>query len=223
MNSEIIEEIKRKGKVKWTHIVFDSEAIEQIGIANRKVNYVEEIISESEIEKQARKQARRLKREERRKRKELEKQARRLEREEQRREKLRKDIQNLGVNRLSIEQGRRQLEGEIVQKVSGGYSISNLGRVFGKHGRILKQKKDIGGYPVVGLLLNGKAKQYRVHRLVAICFIENPHPELYTVVDHINSNRSDARAENLRWCTQKQNIQWAREARMTSKKVYQSN
>ena len=48
-------------------------------------------------------------------------------------------------------------------------------------------------------------KQFYKHILIAQQFIENPDPENYTVVDHINHNRSDNRVENLRWISQRMN------------------
>ena len=47
-------------------------------------------------------------------------------------------------------------------------------------------------------------KVYHVHRLVAETFIQNP--ENKPTVDHINRNRFDNRVENLRWATQKEQI-----------------
>lgn len=50
-----------------------------------------------------------------------------------------------------------------------------------------------------------KRRTYAVHRLVAETFI--PNPENKPVVDHINKDRHDNRAENLRWVTAKENAQ----------------
>ena len=45
--------------------------------------------------------------------------------------------------------------------------------------------------------------QFHVHRAVAELFI--PNPENKPEVDHINTDRHDNRAENLRWVTKKEN------------------
>lgn len=48
-----------------------------------------------------------------------------------------------------------------------------------------------------------KGKDYKVHRLVAECFI--PNTENKPFIDHINRDRSDNRVENLRWATNSDN------------------
>lgn len=109
---------------------------------------------------------------------------------------------------------------EIWKPVKGyedSYEVSSLGRVkslsrysFGE-GRqhrkltekILKQSPDGKGYLMVWLYNCGKRKTEKVHKLVALSFIENPlHlPE----IDHKNANKKDNRVENLRWVTGSQN------------------
>jgi hypothetical protein len=53
-----------------------------------------------------------------------------------------------------------------------------------------------------------KATTFYVHRLVAAAHV--PNPEGFTDVDHVNGQKADNRAENLRWCSHAQNLQWAR-------------
>lgn len=73
-------------------------------------------------------------------------------------------------------------------------------------GRLLTPQYDKDGYKVIHLrdTFNGKNRLLKMHRLVAETFIPNPngHPQ----IDHINGKRDDNRVDNLRWCTNKQNI-----------------
>lgn len=92
-----------------------------------------------------------------------------------------------------------------IKGYEGKYQISNLGRVWSiKNQKILKPKTDQNGYLSVGLIAkNGKRKDERVHRLVALMFCEKL--EGATIVNHLNGVRNDNRAENLEWTTVKGN------------------
>ena len=46
-------------------------------------------------------------------------------------------------------------------------------------------------------------KKYRLHKLIAQLFISNPNN--YPVIDHIDRNKLNNSASNLRWCTQSTN------------------
>lgn len=89
------------------------------------------------------------------------------------------------------------------------YQVSSMGNVKRlsnnktRKEKILRHLKDRGGYLYINLWENGKVKHYRVHRLVAEAFI--PNPNNLPQIDHINTNKSDNRVENLKWVTQKEN------------------
>jgi hypothetical protein len=85
-----------------------------------------------------------------------------------------------------------------------GYKVSNLGRVMGKKGWVLKQTSCKLGYTSVSLYTSKtEFINKRVSRLVALTFI--PNPENKPDVDHINRITNDNRLENLRWVTKSEN------------------
>ncbi len=84
------------------------------------------------------------------------------------------------------------------------YEVSSHGRARNNNtGRILKPGINGSGYHFVSLHKDGKAKSHKIHRLVCFAFCENPHD--YTVVDHLDRNRTNNMFNNLRWCTISEN------------------
>jgi len=88
----------------------------------------------------------------------------------------------------------------------GVYQVSNLGRVRNaKYDRILAQHVDKNGYHIVYLTDNEKkVKNWRVHRLVALCFVPIFSLER-NQVNHIDGNKWNNEAVNLEWCNNSEN------------------
>lgn len=93
----------------------------------------------------------------------------------------------------------------------GLYSVSNLGAVRSEprvivklnnvsqplKGKPLNPGRDSSGYLLVGLHKGGTRKYYRIHRLVAEAFIDNP--DEYDFVLHGENGIEDNSVNNLYW------------------------
>lgn len=87
----------------------------------------------------------------------------------------------------------------------GLYSISEYGDIKSsyKNKKILKPKKDKDGYFGVALSRDGKAHHLRVHRLVALTFIDNK--DALSLVNHKDLDINNNHYTNLEWCTHTHN------------------
>ena len=98
------------------------------------------------------------------------------------------------------------------------YQVSNLGNVkslsrenYSGKGmkiskeRILKQHLDNRYYYQVKLYKDKKLKTFKVHKLVAMAFLNHTPCGYKLVVDHINDNSLDNRIENLQVVSQRDN------------------
>lgn len=89
----------------------------------------------------------------------------------------------------------------------GMYQVSDLGRVRSKHSgewKVLRGRKDRGGYLLVSLYKGGKIKHFLIHRLVAQAFIPNDNI-LNNEINHRNEDKSDNKVSNLEWCDRRYN------------------
>jgi hypothetical protein len=106
-----------------------------------------------------------------------------------------------------------------VKGYEGLYQISNLGAVKslsrvvnqGKYGNtrvipetLLRPTDNGNGYLIVGLRKDSGRKNFYIHRLVAEHFIEKVDGAMY--VNHKDYDTQNNTADNLEWCTQRQNI-----------------
>ncbi len=100
--------------------------------------------------------------------------------------------------------------------LDGRYEVSSMGRLRSVGTRKRGPGYDgdghyyftlasrVSGYPVAGLTVNGKTRQYYVHSMVAEAFL-CPRPDGLHA-NHKNANRCDNRPENLEWVTPRQNL-----------------
>lgn len=85
------------------------------------------------------------------------------------------------------------------------YQVSNLGNVK-RNEKLLAKTIFKNGYIYVGLCLNGKAKKFTVHSLVAAAFLKHKTDGTNKIViDHINANKIDNRLENLQLISNREN------------------
>ena len=88
------------------------------------------------------------------------------------------------------------------------YLISDQGRVYScKRKKFLKPANNGRGYFIVDLSKNGIRKNLTIHRLVALAFI--PNPENKRTINHIDGIKTNNHADNLEWCSQKENVHHA--------------
>ena len=86
------------------------------------------------------------------------------------------------------------------------YRIFKDGRIYNKkRNKFLKPQTNNCGYQGISLCKDGKKKNFSIHRLLAIHYIENPDNK--SEVDHINRDNRDNRIENLRWVSRSENNQ----------------
>lgn len=123
-----------------------------------------------------------------------------------------------------------------VKDYEGLYQVSNLGKVKSldrylknnngyalKRGKMLNVIKRKDGYLQVTLSKNSIIKPFKIHRLVAEVFIDNPNK--YICVNHKDENKENNILDNLEWCTYKYNNTYGtrliRQVEKNNKEIYQ--
>lgn len=93
-----------------------------------------------------------------------------------------------------------------IKGYEGLYQVSDEGEVKAlRTGNILSLNRLTHcGYRKASLSRNGKAKEHRIHRLVAEHFI--PNPDGKETVNHKDGNKLNNRADNLEWASRSEQV-----------------
>ena len=93
-----------------------------------------------------------------------------------------------------------------IASIRGDYEFRKNGKTFIRHNpqhlcsaQIVKNRK----YKTMTFRVNYGHDTQPVHRIVAKAFV--PNPNNYSVIDHIDDNEANNRADNLQWCTYSEN------------------
>ena len=98
------------------------------------------------------------------------------------------------------------MENKIIEGFNGKYSATEDGRIINneKDSEVCQWKDNVG-YMQCILTFEGKKKYVRVHRIIALLFVENI--ENKPIVNHIDGDKTNNNYLNLEWCTNKENVQ----------------
>ena len=93
----------------------------------------------------------------------------------------------------------------VIDGINTQYMIDEQGNIYNtKTKKILTGSIKTGGYKSVKLTINGKKKDYMVHRLVAMTFL--PNPDNLPFVNHKNRDKTQNDITNLEWVTASENM-----------------
>lgn len=89
-----------------------------------------------------------------------------------------------------------------------GYGVSVAGLIINyRSGNITKGYPSGAGYLQFAFEKKKERKAFKVHKIVALIFIENP--DNYKEINHIDGNKHNNHVANLEWCSRSQNVKHA--------------
>lgn len=95
----------------------------------------------------------------------------------------------------------------IGKEIYNNYIIYPNGVIYNTCIKKELKQRIVNKYKVVTLYINKKRKDIKVHRLVALSFLDNIENKPF--VNHIDGNKLNNNVSNLEWCTHRENIDHA--------------
>lgn len=94
-----------------------------------------------------------------------------------------------------------------IKGYEGLYAVTSCGKVWSyKRKKFLSIWDNGNGYSYVTLFNGDKKRNFRVHRLVAEAYLENPNG--YQEINHKDENKKNNALPNLEWCSRKYNCNY---------------
>lgn len=87
--------------------------------------------------------------------------------------------------------------------------------------RIMSVKKRTNYYPKVSLSKNGKVRYFKVHKLVALAFLQKDSAK--NQVNHVDGDKTNNNVANLEWISPSDNIKHARDSGLIIDKSRKGN
>lgn len=117
-----------------------------------------------------------------------------------------KELYKLVYNKNYCKDNIKDLDNEVwkfIEETDEKYAVSNKGRVksFVNYESVLLKPNINSGYCRVDIWQYGNRTTYLVHRLVAAAFIETPINSINKVLHHIDEDKTNNCAGNLKWLT----------------------
>lgn len=104
------------------------------------------------------------------------------------------------------------------------YMISNYGNVKGRTGEKPMIPRVVGsGHHQICFIDDKIGKQFYIHRLVALHFLQKPDDENKCIIDHIDRNKTNNHVSNLRWVTHRENSNNRYDSREQTEKILKQN
>ena len=92
-----------------------------------------------------------------------------------------------------------------IKNYEGLYAVTEDGKVWSYRKKaFLQPHTNEKGYLTVGLTKDGQMKHHKVHRLVALTYLDNPRN--LSDVHHISADKTDNNVKNLKWVSHKENL-----------------
>jgi hypothetical protein len=103
---------------------------------------------------------------------------------------------------------------------NGRYQVSNAGRIRNAHTDFIRKPvEDKDGYYQIRLYDSGCQGTYKIHRLVAEAFIDNPCN--LPLINHKDEDKKNNTVDNLEWCTKEYNNNYGSRAQKILRKINQ--